>query len=70
MVSSAIWKKTRTSEFFKDNQRSTSPKDECYLRSMKNSRVRVFFFQIARETVLLLIIINSSDHILLFSVGF
>ena len=42
MVSSAIWKKTRTSEFFKDYQNCTSPKDECYLRSMKNSRVRVF----------------------------
>ena len=42
MVSSAILKKTRTSEFFKDYQNSTTPKDECYLRSMKNSRVRVF----------------------------
>ena len=28
MVSSAIWKKTCTSEFFKDDQICTSPKDE------------------------------------------
>ena len=32
-------KKTRTSEFFKDYQNSTTPKDECYLRALKNSRV-------------------------------
>ncbi len=38
MVSSAIWKKTCTSEFFKDDQNCTSPKD-----SLKNSRVYVFF---------------------------
>jgi hypothetical protein len=43
-VSSAIWKKTCTSEFFKDYQS---------LKSLKNSRVYVF--QIARETILLLI---------------
>ena len=53
MVSSAIWKKTCTSEFFKDDQNCTSPKDECNLKSLKNSRVYVFF-QIARETILLL----------------
>ncbi len=43
MVSSAIWKKTCTSEFFKDDQNCTSPKDECNLKSLKNSRVYVFF---------------------------
>ena len=36
MVSSAIWKKTCTSEFFKDDRNCTSPKDE------KNSQVYVF----------------------------
>ena len=41
MVSSGIWKKTCTSEFFKDCQNCTSPKDEC------------MFFQIARETILI-----------------
>ena len=40
MVSSAIWKKTCTSEFFKDDRNCTlSPKDECNLKSLKNSRV-------------------------------
>ena len=52
MVSSAIWKKTCTSEFFKDDRNCTSPKDE----SLKNSRVYVFF-QIARETILLYLLI-------------
>ncbi len=42
MVSSAIWKKTCTSEFFKDDRNCTSPKDECNLKSLKNSRVYVF----------------------------
>ena len=42
MVSSAIWKKTCTSEFFKDDRNCTSPKDECNLTSLKNSRVYVF----------------------------
>ena len=42
MVSSAILKTTRTSEFFKDHQNSTSPKDKCYLRSFENLRVREF----------------------------
>ena len=37
MVSSAIWKKTCTSEFFKDDRNCTSPKDECNLKSLKNS---------------------------------
>ena len=41
MVSSAIWK-TCTSEFFKDYENCTSPKDECNLKSLKNSRVYVF----------------------------
>ena len=43
-----------TSEFFKNYQNCTSPKDECNLKSLKNSRVYVFF-QIARETIVLLI---------------
>ena len=34
---------TRTSKFFKDYQNNMSPKDEHSLRSLKNSRVRVFF---------------------------
>ncbi len=42
MVSSAIWKKHATSEFFKDDQNCTSPKDEYNLKSLKNSRVYVF----------------------------
>ena len=28
MISRTIWKKTRTSEFFKDYQNNMSPKDE------------------------------------------
>jgi hypothetical protein len=55
MVSSAIWKKNMH-EFSKDYQNCTSPKDECNLKSLKNSRVYVFL-QIARETILLLLII-------------
>ncbi len=35
MVSSAIWKKTCTSKFFKDDQ-------NCNLKSLKDSRVYVF----------------------------
>ena len=35
-------KHARTSEFFKDDQNCTSPKDECNLKSLKNSRVYVF----------------------------
>ena len=42
--------KTCTSEFFKEHINSTSPKDECYLRCLKNSPV---FIQISRETMLL-----------------
>ncbi len=42
MVSSAIWIKTCTSEFFKDDRNCTSPKDECNLKSLKNSLVHVF----------------------------
>ena len=37
MVSSAIWEKTRTSEFFEDYGNSTSPKDECYLRARNHA---------------------------------
>jgi hypothetical protein len=51
MVSSAIWiKHACASEFFKEHQNSRSPKDGCYLRSLKNSLV-VFFLQIRRETM-------------------
>ena len=42
MVSSAIWKKICTSEFFKDYQNCTNLKDECNLKSLKNSRVYIF----------------------------
>ena len=42
MVLSAIWK-TYTSGFFKDYQNCTSPKEEYNLKSLKNSRVYVFF---------------------------
>ena len=41
MVLSAIWKKACTSEFFKDDRNCTSAKDECNLKSLKNSRVYV-----------------------------
>jgi hypothetical protein len=41
MISCAIWIKRARVSFFKD-QNSTSPKDECYLRSLKNSRVHVY----------------------------
>ena len=43
MASSAIWKKTCTSEFFEDDRNCTSPKDECNVKSLKNSQVYVFF---------------------------
>ena len=52
MVSGAIWEKTCTSEFFKDDPICTSPKDECNLKSLKN--LLVYVSQIARETILLL----------------
>ena len=42
MVSSAIWKKTCSSEFFKHDQNCTRPKDEYNLKSLKNSRVVCF----------------------------
>ena len=42
MVSSANWKKTCMSEFFKDDQNCMSPNNECNLKSLKNSRVYVF----------------------------
>ncbi len=51
MVSSAIWKNMH--EFFKDDQNCTYPKDQCNLKSLRNSRVYVFL--IARETILLLV---------------
>jgi hypothetical protein len=53
---------TCTSELFKDYQNCTSPKDECNLKSLRNSLSAIWnlweecmFFQIARETILLLI---------------
>ena len=51
MVSSAIWKKTCMSEFFKDDQNCTSPKDECNLKSLKNSRVYVFSNRTRNHTI-------------------
>ena len=40
MVLSAIWiKHARVPGFFKERQSSTSAKDECYLSSLKNSRI-------------------------------
>ncbi len=53
MVSSAIWKKTCTSEFFKDDRNCTSPKDECNLTSLKNSRVYVFSNCTRNHTIIL-----------------
>jgi hypothetical protein len=38
---SVNWGKTCTSDFFEDYQTCTSPKDECNLKSLKNSRVYV-----------------------------
>jgi hypothetical protein len=54
MVSRAIWKKTWTSEFFKDCQNCPSPKDECNLKSLKNSRVFVFSNCTRNDTILLI----------------
>ncbi len=48
--------KTCTSEFFKDDQNCTSPKDECNLKSLKNSRVYFFFKLHERPYYYLLII--------------
>ena len=42
MVSSPIWINMHASEFFKDLKIAPSPKDECYLRSLKSSRVHVY----------------------------
>ena len=42
MVLSAITDKHARVSFFKDYQNSTTPKDECYLRSLKNSRMLVY----------------------------
>jgi hypothetical protein len=35
--------KTSTSEFFQEHENNTSAKDECYLRTLKHSRVLVLF---------------------------
>ena len=46
MILSAIWKRP---------QNSPSPKDECYLRSLKNPQVQGFFPQNCTRLMLLLI---------------
>jgi hypothetical protein len=43
------------SEFFKDDQNLTSPKDKRNLKSLKNSRV--YIFQIARGIILIYLLI-------------
>ena len=58
MVSSAIWKKTCTSEFFKDDRNCT---DECNLKSLKNSLVHVF----SNCTRNILLLINNIQEKLL-----
>ena len=50
MVSSTIWKKTCTSEFFKDDRNCRSPKDECNLKS-------VCFFKLHEKPYYYLLII-------------
>ena len=51
IVSSAIWiKHARVG--LKEHQNSTSPKDGCYLRSLKKL-TSACFIQILRETILL-----------------
>jgi hypothetical protein len=55
MVSSAIWKKTCTNEFLKDDQNCTNPKDECNLNWNLWKAHECMFLEIARETILLLI---------------
>ena len=70
MVSSTIWKKTCTSEFFKDDRNCTSPKDECNLKSLKNSRVYVFFKLHEKPYYYLLIIYMKKfrvNYIFIFS---
>ena len=57
-------KKTRTSEFFKDYQNSTTPKDECYLRALKNSRVLLLINNIHDK----LLINNIHDNLMQSSV--
>ena len=39
--------------FSKSIKIAQSPKDECHLRSLKNSRLLVLSIQISRETILL-----------------
>ncbi len=52
MVSSVIWKKNmHASEFFKDDRNCTSPKDECNLKSLKNSRAYVFPNRTRKHTI-------------------
>ncbi len=64
MVSSAIRKKTCTSEFFKDDRNCTSPKDEFNLKSLKNSRVYVFPNCTRKHSNILLLINNIHEKML------
>ena len=57
MVLSAIWKKTCTSEFFKDYQNCTSPKDECNLNDVFEKPMSVCFFKLHEKPYYYLFII-------------
>ena len=58
MALSAIWIKTCKSEFFKDHQNSTRPKDECCLRGLwENWRVPTVKFPSIFKTN-----VHSSQH--------
>ena len=50
------------SEFFKNDQNCTSPKDECNLKSLKNSRVYVFS-NCTRNYIILLLVNNIHEKI-------
>ncbi len=56
MVSSAIWKKTCTSEFFKDDRNCTSQKEECNLTSLEKL-TSVCFFKLHEKPYYYLLII-------------
>ncbi len=55
MVSSAIWKKTCTSEFFKDDRSKLHESEGRVQFEAFEKLTSVCFFQIARETMLLLV---------------
>ena len=64
MVSSVIWKKTCTSEFFSQSQNCTSPKDEGNLNFEVFEKVpNVCFFKLD-ETILLLLIKNVLEKLM------